>query len=116
MESGHFTWLLWLTLTCLSMYCLSDGQELELLLDELDKELMLLLLEDDKELLLEEADVLVLVDVEDGVSVKESLLEKWLLKVEVALLDGMQPTTSNDMATGTSNIFFLIAKQLLDLF
>ena len=103
-------------LTCLSMYCLSDGQELELLLDELDKELMLLLLEDDKELLLEEADVLVLVDVEDGTSDEELLEEEPLSKDDVALLAGMQPTTSKDTATGTSNIFFLIIKQLFDLF
>ena len=95
------------------MYCLSDGQELELLLDELDKELMLLLLEDD---LLEDVDVLLLVDVEDGTSDEELLEEELLPKDDVALLAGMQPTTSNDIATGTSNIFFLIIKQLLDLF
>ena len=55
-------------------------------------------------------------DVEDGTSDEELLEEELLPKDDVALLAGMQPTTSNDMATGTSNIFFLIIKQLLDLF
>ena len=92
------------------MYCLSDGQELEL------EELLLedettLLLKDELTLLLEEVDVLVLVDVED-----DSTIEELLSKEETALLDGMQPTTSNNTARGTSNIFFLIIKQLFDLF
>ena len=87
------------------MYCLSDDQELEL------EELLLeqeLLLEDN---VLEEVDVLVLVDVED-----DSTIEELLSKEETALLDGMQPTTSNNTARGTSNIFFLIIKQLFVLF
>lgn len=95
------------------MWSTPAGHEVELgrLLDELDTELGLLLLEDD---LLVEVDVLV--DVEDGTSNEELLEEELLSKEDVALLAGMQPTTSNDMATGTSNIFFLIIKQLLDLF
>ena len=88
------------------MYCLPAGQEKEL--DEL-------LLEDELALLLEEVDVLVLVDVEDDAS-NEDLLEELLLKDDVAVLAGMQPTTSNETTTETSNIFFLIIKQLFDLF
>lgn len=88
---------------------MSIGQELvleELLLEELDIELELL--------------VLLKVDVLEEL-VDDSLLVEPLLEVEeelskevTALLDGMQPTTSNNVAIGTSNnFFFLIIKQLL---
>ncbi len=95
------------------MWSTPAGHEVELgrLLDELDTELGLLLLEDD---LLVEVDVLV--DVEDGTSDEELLEEELLSKDDVALLDGMQPTTSNDVTTATSKIFFLIIKKLFDLF
>ena len=94
------------------MWSTPAGHEVELgrLLDELDIELGLLLLEDD---LLVEVDVLV--EVEEGCSM-EALLEDSLLNDEAALLDGMQPTTSNDVTTATSKIFFLIIKKLFDLF
>ena len=95
------------------MWLTPAGHEVELgrLLDELDTKLALLLLEDD---LLVEVDVLV--EVEEGCSMEALLLEDSLLNDEATLLDGMQPTTSNDVTTATSKIFFLIIKKLFDLF
>ena len=72
--------------------------------------------------MLEEVDVLVLVDVfvladvEDDTSDEELFEEEPLSKDDVALLAGIQPTTSIDTTTDTNNIFFLIIKKLFDLF
>ena len=73
----------------------------ELLLEELDIELELL-------------ELLEVVDVLEEL-LDDSLLVELLLEVEeelskevTALLDGMQPTTSNNVAIGTSNNFFFL--------